>query len=176
MDSKSQGFKCSKDTLHNYLSYLEDASCFSFVPIFSESVRKQHVHYRKIYAVDHGLVTAFSQSTTINSGRLLETMVYNQLRRNFKKSRYVTTKQKIIVKSILSPLKMALLHNSFKFVKHFRLQNPVQEKFKHSIVPWKNFPSIEPQLSHEMNVLHFARQINQLTLYHFGHGVSKMHN
>ena len=94
MDSKSQGFKCSKDTLHNYLSYLEDASCFSFVPIFSESVRKQHVHYRKIYAVDHGLVTAFSQSTTINSGRLLETMVYNQLRRNFQKEQICYYKTK----------------------------------------------------------------------------------
>ena len=80
-DSKSQGYKCSKDTLHNYLSYLEDAYCFSLVSIFSDSQRKRQVNYRKIYAVDHGLITATISARSYNTGRLLETMVHNQLRR-----------------------------------------------------------------------------------------------
>jgi len=82
-DSKSQGYKCSKDTLHNYLSYLEDAYCLSSVSIFSDSLRKRQVNYRKVYAVDHGLVTATVSARSYNTGRLLETMVYNQLRRKF---------------------------------------------------------------------------------------------
>lgn len=80
-DSKSQGYKCSKDTLHNYLTYLEDAFCFSLVTIFSDSLRKRQVNYKKIYAIDHGLVTGIVSSISYNTGRLLETMVYNQLRR-----------------------------------------------------------------------------------------------
>jgi len=82
-DAKSQGYKCSKNALHNYLSYLEDAYCFSLVPIFSESLRKQQVNNRKIYAIDHGLVTAMTNSKSYNTGRLLETMAYNQLRRKY---------------------------------------------------------------------------------------------
>lgn len=83
MDSKSQGYRCSKDTLHSYLSYLEDAYCFSLVPVFSESERKKQVNYRKIYAADHGLVTAISSRRTYSTGHLLECMVYNHLRRKY---------------------------------------------------------------------------------------------
>jgi len=82
-DLKSQGFKVSKDTMHNYLSYLEDALCLSLVSIYSESIRKQQINYRKIYFVDHGLVTGLVNSRSYNTGRLLETMIYNQLRRRF---------------------------------------------------------------------------------------------
>lgn len=82
-DLKSQGFQLSKDTLHNYLSYLEDALCLSQVPIFAESIRKQQINYRKIYFVDHGLVTSLVRSRSYDMGRLLETLVYNQLRRQF---------------------------------------------------------------------------------------------
>ncbi len=85
MDSKSQGYRCSKDALHTYLSYLEDAYCFSLVPVFSESIRKRQVNYRKNYAVDHGLVTAITSSRSYNTGRLLECMVYNHLRRKYDK-------------------------------------------------------------------------------------------
>jgi len=82
-DAKSQGYKCSKDALHNYLSYLEDAYCFSLAPVFSESLRARQVNNRKIYAIDHGLVTAMTHSRSYNTGRLLETVVYNQLRRTY---------------------------------------------------------------------------------------------
>ena len=82
-DVKSQGYKCSKDTLHNYLYYLEEAYCFSQTPIFSESLRKRQVNNRKIYTIDHGLVTAMTSTRSYNTGRLLETMVYNHLRRKY---------------------------------------------------------------------------------------------
>jgi predicted AAA+ superfamily ATPase len=82
-DLKSQGFQVSKDTLHNYLSYLEDALCLSLAPIFTESIRKQQINYRKIYFIDHGLVTSLVHLRSYNTGRLLETMVYNHLRRHY---------------------------------------------------------------------------------------------
>lgn len=85
LDSKSQGYKCAKDTLHNFLAHLEDTFCFSLVSIFSDSLRKRQVNYRKIYAIDHGLVTATTNLQSFNTGRLLEAMVYNQLRRKYDK-------------------------------------------------------------------------------------------
>lgn len=84
-DSKSQGYQISKDAIHNYLSYLEDAYCFSLVSIFADSIRARQVNYRKVYAIDHGLVTAMTSSRSYNTGRLLETMVYNQLRRRYER-------------------------------------------------------------------------------------------
>lgn len=79
-DSKSQGYRFSKDSIHNYISYLQDGYCFSFVPILSDSQRKRQVNYKKIYAIDHGLVTATVGTRSYNTGRLLETMVHNHLR------------------------------------------------------------------------------------------------
>jgi len=53
------------------------------VPIFSESLRIRQVNNRKLCAIDHGLVTAITSSRSYNTGRLLETMVYNQRRRKY---------------------------------------------------------------------------------------------
>ncbi len=82
-DIKSQGYRVSKDTLHNYLTYLTDAFFIKLVPIFSESIRKQQINYRKIYTLDHGLVTSMVKTLAYNTGRLLETMVYNHLRSKY---------------------------------------------------------------------------------------------
>ena len=82
-DIKSQGFRVSKDTLHNFLSYLEDAFTLSSVPIFSESVRRQNINYRKIYVLDHGLTSGLNIMHRVNYGRLLETAVYHELCRRF---------------------------------------------------------------------------------------------
>ncbi len=83
-DVKSQGFKISKDSIFNYLAYLEDAFWFSFVPIYSESIRKQQVNYRKIYVIDNGLISANRSRLYFNRGRFLESLVFQQLRRKYK--------------------------------------------------------------------------------------------
>ena len=80
-DLKSQGYRVSKDAVFNYLSYLEDAYCFFSVPIYSHSARVQQVNPRKIYSVDHGLVTACVWNLKENTGRLLENLVFIHLRR-----------------------------------------------------------------------------------------------
>jgi len=82
-DIKSQGYKVSKDTLHNYLAYLIDAFFVNVVPIYSDSIRKQQINYRKIYTLDHGLVTSMVKTLSYNTGRLLETIVYNHLQQRY---------------------------------------------------------------------------------------------
>ncbi len=86
-DIRSQGFKVSKDSIFNYLSYLEEAFWFSLVPLFSESIRKRQVNYRKIYVLDNGLISANRSTLFFNRGRLLESLVFQQLRRKYKNNR-----------------------------------------------------------------------------------------
>lgn len=81
-DLKSQGFSVSKDTLHLYLSYIEDAYAFFTVPIFSSSLRVQQVNYRKLYCVDIGLSEASVLGIAERQGLLLENIVYIELRRD----------------------------------------------------------------------------------------------
>ncbi|MBU0500356.1 MAG: ATP-binding protein [Gammaproteobacteria bacterium] len=80
-DLKSQGIACGKNALHEYLAYLEDAYLLFPVPIYSRSIRKQQVNPRKIYPVDSGLALAFRHGPGKDSGRLLETLVFLELRR-----------------------------------------------------------------------------------------------
>jgi len=80
-DLKSQGFAVAKTTVHEYLGYIEDAYLAFSVPIYTESIRKSQVNPRKIYAIDTGLVSAYTFSFSENLGRLFENLVYLDLRR-----------------------------------------------------------------------------------------------
>jgi predicted AAA+ superfamily ATPase len=80
-DLKSQGYTVGKDTLYDYVSYLEDAYlCFS-VPLYSESLRKSQINPKKNYAIDTGLVKAYTLSFSDNLGRMFENLIYLDLRR-----------------------------------------------------------------------------------------------
>ncbi|AAO91509.2 ATP-binding protein [Coxiella burnetii] len=83
-DIKSQGYKVSKDTIHTYLDYLEDAFLIFTVPIYSESERIKQNKPKKIYAIDNGLINAVSISLNNNHGRLLENLIYLDFRRQNK--------------------------------------------------------------------------------------------
>jgi len=91
-DIKSQGFQVSKDTIYNYLDYLEDAYLIATVPILTESLRQSQITPKKIYAVDNGLVQANVFSQTDNLGRLFENQVYLDLRRQNEKIFYYRTR------------------------------------------------------------------------------------
>ena len=70
----------SASTTSDYLSWLEDAYLFFFLPRFSWSAKNTAVNPRKVYAIDNGLVNANSLSFTDDKGRLLENAVYLFLR------------------------------------------------------------------------------------------------
>ncbi len=87
--TKSRGFKVGKDTLHAYLSHLEEAFLVFTVPIFTESLRKSETSPKKIYAVDCGLISAHTLNP--NLSKLFENQVYLDLRRQGKKVFYYQT-------------------------------------------------------------------------------------
>ncbi len=90
-DIKSQGFEAAKDTIYNYLTYLEDAFLIATVPVYTESLRRRQITAKKIYAVDTGLIQANVFSQHENAGRLLENLIYHDLRRANKKIFYYVT-------------------------------------------------------------------------------------
>jgi predicted AAA+ superfamily ATPase len=90
-DVKSQGYQVAKDTIYNYIDYLEDAYLIGTVPLFTESLRRSQVTSKKIYAVDAGLIQANIFTQPDNLGRLLENQIYLDLRRENKKIFYYQT-------------------------------------------------------------------------------------
>lgn len=92
-DIQSQGYKVGKDTLYNYLEYLEDAFLVYTVPIFTESLRILEITPKKIYAVDNGLINATTFNFALNFGKLLENQVYLDLRRQKKEIFYYMTSE-----------------------------------------------------------------------------------
>lgn len=80
-DIKSQGLTGTKNTLYEYLGYLEDAYLVFPISLYSESLRKVQSNSRKIYAVDPGLANAYIFSKNKNYGHLFENIFYLFLRR-----------------------------------------------------------------------------------------------
>jgi uncharacterized protein len=91
-DLKSQGIPVSKNTLHDYLQHLSDVYLFFQVPIHADSERTRMVNPRKIYAIDTGLVRACSRSPKPDWGRLLENLVFLELRRRQPTIEYYKTR------------------------------------------------------------------------------------
>jgi hypothetical protein len=78
---KSSGQKIGKDTLFEYLSFLEEANFIKLVPLFDYSLKKQTVNPRKIYCIDTGLISAASFQFSENRGKYLENIVFLELMR-----------------------------------------------------------------------------------------------
>jgi len=78
----------SAATLLDYFSFLEDTYLVNFMPKFSYSLKVQMVNPRKIYVIDAGMIKIASTSFTEDKGRLLENMIYWELRRRGKQLYY----------------------------------------------------------------------------------------
>lgn len=90
-DLVSQGMSVSKDTLHEYLSHLEDAFLVRTVWMESGSERKRMVNPRKAYPIDPGLIPLYDRSGRPNTGHALETAVMLELERRGAVVTYVKT-------------------------------------------------------------------------------------
>jgi len=90
-DLRSQGISVAKDTLHNYLSHLEDAFLVRTVPVATDSLRRRMVNPRKSYPIDPGLIPVFDRSGKANVGHALETAVALNLQRLGAEIAYVRT-------------------------------------------------------------------------------------
>jgi len=78
---KSLGHKAPKPAVSDYLKWFEDAYILFTVRIFDASLSRANVNPKKIYCVDHALVPSISSGILVNSGHLLENMVFVALRR-----------------------------------------------------------------------------------------------
>lgn len=91
-DLRSQGLPVAKDTLHQYLSHLEDAFLIRTVSILAGSERQRMVNPRKIYPIDPGLISLFDRTGRANIGHALETCVMLELERRGAEIFYVRNK------------------------------------------------------------------------------------
>lgn len=78
---KTLGHSGSKKTLLAYLGYAREILLLFEVHLFSPKVRNQLLYPRKIYGVDQGLLNAIRFSTSEDRGRILENMVFLELKR-----------------------------------------------------------------------------------------------
>ncbi|MCX6538590.1 MAG: ATP-binding protein [Acidobacteria bacterium] len=80
-DFRSQGLALSKDTLYNYLGYLEQSFVVFPLPVAERSLRKQAVNPKKLHAIDWALAYPFVAEPSIDVGKKLETAVFLHWRR-----------------------------------------------------------------------------------------------
>ena len=71
----------SSASIMDYLSFFADAYLFFYVPKFSFSQKVSIVNPKKVYAIDTGLVKVNSLSFSDDLGRMLENLVFLELRR-----------------------------------------------------------------------------------------------
>ena len=78
---QSLGHKVPKNSVADYIAWYEDAYFLFTVRIFSASYGKSNANPKKIYCVDHALVRSVTSGILLNSGHMLENIVYVALRR-----------------------------------------------------------------------------------------------
>lgn len=92
-DLKSQGLQLSKDTLYNYLNYLEDAFAIFTVPVHSRSIKEQARNPKKLYGIDVGLKKIVSVGA--DKGNLIENIVFLELKRRYEEIYYLKNDQEV---------------------------------------------------------------------------------
>jgi hypothetical protein len=78
---KSQGLSVSKNSLHSFLAYFEDAFLVRTTSLFTSSERQRMVNPRKAYPIDQGLIPIYERTGKANLGHALETAVLIELQR-----------------------------------------------------------------------------------------------
>jgi predicted AAA+ superfamily ATPase len=78
---QSMGHKAPKSAVSDYLAWFEDAYFLFAVRIFDASLARANTNPKKVYCIDHSLVTSVASGILVNSGHLLENLVFTTLRR-----------------------------------------------------------------------------------------------
>ncbi|MFU8832217.1 MAG: ATP-binding protein [Wenzhouxiangella sp.] len=89
---KSLGYRIRKSSVVDWLVAFEDAGLLFSVNIFSSSPTRLSVNPRKIYCIDHALVTSVSSGILTNRDSLLENLMFTALRRVTPEIFYYRTK------------------------------------------------------------------------------------
>ena len=89
---KSIGIGCTRDTLQQYLQWMEDAYFIFPVQQADASAMARARGMNKVYCIDHSLVQALTPQYSDNRGPVLENMVYISLRRHTAQVYYYKSK------------------------------------------------------------------------------------
>lgn len=89
---KSLGHKVPKAVVADYLDWYEDAYFLFTVRLFDPSLSRSNSNPKKIYCIDHSLVTSVSSGILLNTGHLLENLVFTSLRRLYRDIYYYRTR------------------------------------------------------------------------------------
>ncbi len=89
---KSLGHRVPKAAVSDYLEWFEDAYFLFTVQLFDASVARRDSNPKRIYCIDHAMVTSVASGVLVNSGHLLENLVFTALRRLYSEIYYYKTK------------------------------------------------------------------------------------
>lgn len=78
--------------MSEYLDWFEDANFLFTVRLLDPSLARSNTNPKKVYCVDHALVTSVSSGIHTNTGHLLENLVFTALRRRHQGIYYYKTK------------------------------------------------------------------------------------
>jgi predicted AAA+ superfamily ATPase len=94
-DFRSQGIRLSKNTVYEYLGYLEDAYGVFTIPIYGTSVGEEMRNPKKVYSVDIGFKRVMDYSFKKDIGYLYENIVFLELRREIQEIFYFKKNQEV---------------------------------------------------------------------------------
>ncbi len=78
---QSLGHKAPKSTVSDFMAWFEDAYFLFTVRIFDASIARANTNPKKIYCIDHAMVRSVASGILVNSGHLLENLIFTALRR-----------------------------------------------------------------------------------------------
>lgn len=89
---RAQGLAVGKAHVSEMLDWFTDAYAVFPVSVFSDSVQKRHTNPKKVYVIDNGMINAVTTGRSSNTGRLLENLVFVELRRRHVPVHYYKTR------------------------------------------------------------------------------------
>ena len=100
----------SSTTVKDYFDYLENSFLIFLVPKFDYSLRKQMYYNKKVYCIDNGLAKYLGFRITPDNGKLLENMVFLELKRRRKEIYYYSDKKEcdFVIKHETANIKEAI--------------------------------------------------------------------
>lgn len=98
---KSLGHSVPKSSVSDYLEWFEDAYFLFTVRIYDASVARSNTNPKKVYCVDHALITSVSSGMLVNSGHLLENLTFTAIRRHHKEIYYYKTENGRVIDFII---------------------------------------------------------------------------
>lgn len=89
---KSLGHNAPRTAVSDYVAWFEDAYFLFTVRIYDASLARSNTNPKKVYCIDHALVTSAASGILLNSGHLLENLVFIALRRVYPEVFYYKTR------------------------------------------------------------------------------------